>query len=94
MNKFTIPTERKDIGGRNFKKELEERKATNEQDYKEKYRELKYKFIWFNVWVVLPIAALLLCVSSVCNWLVLKGYCMWYLQAMATLYIGSLIAKD
>lgn len=95
MTNFTIPNERKNVKDNNFKKELEKRKATNEQDYCEKYRALKYNVIWTGIWLGIPIALLFFIFGSIIPKIyILKGYGMWYIQAVITLYIGSLISKD
>lgn len=94
MNNFTIPEDRKNVAGVNFKKKLEVRKAENEQDYVEKYREMKYKVIWTAVWILFPAAILLFMVSAETGWTYIHRYCVWYMQAVMTLYIGALISKD
>lgn len=94
MEKFTIPSERKSVGNNDFKRKLEQRKAENRQDNVERYSDMKYNIIKAALYWVLPASIILLLVSDQCNWLIIKGYCMWYIQVVITLYIGSLIGKD
>lgn len=94
MNKFTIPSDRKNVKEKSFKKALEERKATTEQNYHEKYCELKYQIVVFASKQGVLIAVLIWLISSIFGHLEIRNAAQFYLQTIATLYIGALISKE
>ena len=94
MDKFTIPSDRKNVREKNFKKALEERKAIYEQNYHEKYCELKYQIIFFASRQGVLIAILIWITSVIAGHEEIKNAAQFYLQTVVTLYIGALISKE
>lgn len=93
MTKFTIPTNRENVGNKEFKKLLEERKLTKEQEDKEKYIDLRYNIISFCSTKGFIIAIIFWIFAYFFNHQEIKDICLFYIQTVVTLYIGYLISK-
>lgn len=94
MSNFTIPTNRENVTNKEFRKLLEERKLKNEQEYKEKYIDLKYKIISFCSTKGFFIAIILWLLAYFCNHQEIKDFCVFYIQTVITLYVGYLLTKE
>lgn len=94
MDKFVIPSQRENLNNNEFKKQLEQRKATKNQEKIEKYSELKFKIVHFCCTKGVFIAIVFWLVAYFFNHTEIKTIMQFYLQTLITLYIGSLISKD
>lgn len=93
MDKYSIPKVRENVSNADFKKQLEQIKATNQIFNNERYANLKYEVIKWAI-IGIPVAVLVLIASNIWEMGEVGGYCKFYLQTVATLYVGSLIGKD
>ena len=93
MDMHSIPKVRENVSNADFKKQLEQRKATNQIFDNERYANLKYEVIKWAV-IGIPFAILGLITSNIWEMGEIGDYCKFYLQTVATLYVGSLIGND
>lgn len=91
---ITIPKERQNLADKEFYKQLERRKETKKQEWREKYGELKYQLIVFACTWGIGIAIFLWLMSVCFNNIEIKKATEGYLFTCITLYIGSLLGKE
>ena len=92
--RILIPKERENLTTQDFRKQLEQRKLRNKQAESEKYSQLKYGIVEFCCTKGIFIAILLWFIAYFTNHVEIKQWCVFYLQSLIAVYVGSLISKD
>lgn len=93
-NNFKIPKNRNRISNSEFEKLISRRRDKWKLGLDKLYDRLKYNIIKFCCTWGIAISIVALFCSSIFHQDEIKQWCIFYLQTLVTLYVGSLMTKD